>query len=134
MVFATGDTHGNFMRFSVENFPEQLKMTREDYVIITGDFGGIWCGDEKEQTALDELEALPFTLLWVDGNHENYNLLSKYPEEDWHGGRVQRIRPHILHLMRGQIFDAVRALPPESEHRPKVRSAVGADRAGTIIQ
>ena len=33
MVFATGDTHGNFLRFRPENFPEQENMTKNDYVI-----------------------------------------------------------------------------------------------------
>ena len=28
MVYATGDTHGNFLRFHAENFPEQETMTR----------------------------------------------------------------------------------------------------------
>lgn len=23
----------------------------------------------------------------------------------WHGGRVHEVRPHVLHLMRGQVFD-----------------------------
>ena len=31
--------------------------------------------------------------------------LVKYPIENWHGGRVQPIRPHVLHLMRGQVFE-----------------------------
>ena len=38
MVFATGDTHGNFLRFHVKNFPEQETMTKNDYVIICGDY------------------------------------------------------------------------------------------------
>lgn len=38
MVFATGDTHGNFLRFRPENFPEQKNMTKSDYVIICGDY------------------------------------------------------------------------------------------------
>lgn len=38
MIFATGDTHGNFLRFSTEHFPEQYKMDRDDYVIICGDY------------------------------------------------------------------------------------------------
>ena len=24
---------------------------------------------------------------------------------EWHGGKVHRVRPHVLHLMRGQIFE-----------------------------
>ena len=30
MIFVTGDTHGDFYRFSLEEFPEQKEMTRED--------------------------------------------------------------------------------------------------------
>lgn len=32
-------------------------------------------------------------------------MLKDIPAEDWHGGKVQRIRPNILHLMRGQLYD-----------------------------
>lgn len=71
MVFATGDTHGNFLRFRPENFPEQKNMTKSDYVIICGDFGGVWDGSRKERQTLDWLESLPFTVLFVSGNHEN---------------------------------------------------------------
>ena len=44
MIYATGDTHGNFQRFAPEHFPEQAGMTKEDYMIICGDFGGVWAG------------------------------------------------------------------------------------------
>lgn len=105
MIFATGDTHGNFLRFSTKNFPEQKLMTRNDYVIICGDFGGVWNNSTEENYWLDWLNNKPFTTLWVDGNHENYDMLKVIPAEDWHGGKVQRIRPNILHLMRGQLYD-----------------------------
>ena len=25
--------------------------------------------------------------------------------KEWHGGKVHEIRPHVLHLMRGQVFE-----------------------------
>lgn len=105
MVLTTGDTHGNFLRFRSENFPEQESMTKSDYVIICGDFGGVWDGSKKERQALDWLESLPFTVLFVSGNHENFDLLKKLPVEEWHGGKVQFIRPHVIHLLRGQVFE-----------------------------
>lgn len=105
MIYATGDTHGNFLRFEAEHFPEQKNMTREGYVIITGDFGGVWDGSEKEKKSLDWLENLPFTTLFVDGNHDNFDRLKELPVEQWNGGKVQRVRPHVLHLMRGQLFE-----------------------------
>ena len=105
MIYATGDTHGNFQRFAPEHFPEQAGMTKEDYMIICGDFGGVWDGGKKAERNLDWLEDLPFTTLFISGNHENFDLLRKYPAEEWNGGTIQRIRPHVIHLMRGQIFD-----------------------------
>ena len=104
-IFITGDTHGDFTRFKKEIFYEQTGLTKDDCAIICGDFGGIWNGDADERHWLDWLEAKPFTTLFVSGNHENFDLLAEYPTEDWHGGKVQRIRPSVIHLMRGQIYD-----------------------------
>ena len=79
-------------------------MDRKDYVIITGDFGGLWDGNSKDQYWLDWLEEKPFTTLFVDGNHENFDLLNALPEKRWNGGRVHEVREHVLHLIRGQVF------------------------------
>lgn len=38
MIYATGDTHGNFQRFDAKYFPEQAGMTKDDYMIICGDY------------------------------------------------------------------------------------------------
>ena len=105
MIYATGDCHGNFRRFQPEYFPEQAGMTKNDMVIIAGDFGGVWFGDSRDDETLDWLERLPFTLAFVCGNHENYDALERYPVAEWHGGKIHRVRPHVLHLMRGQIFE-----------------------------
>ena len=105
MIYATGDTHGGFQRFELEAFPEQSQMTRDDFMLICGDFGGVWDGGKKDKRSLDTLEQKPFTTLFVSGNHENFDRLAQYPIEEWHGGKIQRIRPHVLHLLRGQIFE-----------------------------
>lgn len=107
MIFVTGDCHADFKRFSKEIFPEQEEMTKEDYVIICGDFGGVWNQYEEskqEKWWMDWLEEKPFTTLFVDGNHENFDRLYSYPVEQWHGGKVHKIRPSVIHLMRGQVF------------------------------
>lgn len=107
MIFVTGDCHSDFDRFSKSIFPEQEEMTKEDYVIICGDFGGVWNKDkesEREKWWMDWLEEKPFTTLFVDGNHENFDRLYSYPVEQWHGGKVHKIRPSVIHLMRGQVF------------------------------
>lgn len=108
MIYITGDTHSNFLRFTEEKFPIQTEMTKDDYIIICGDFGGVWTFEEeskREREALDWLNNKNFTTLFVDGNHENYTRLYNYPIEEWKGGKVHKIRDSVLHLMRGEIFD-----------------------------
>lgn len=107
MIYITGDCHRNFERFNSSIFLEQEEMTKDDYVIICGDFGGVWSKDteSKEETMiLDWLDCKPFTTLFVDGNHENFDRLFDYPQEEWHGEKIHRIRSSVIHLMRGQIF------------------------------
>ena len=108
MIYITGDCHRDFERFNMSIFPEQREMTKEDFVIVCGDFGVVWNKKEesKEETWLmDWLDCKSFTTLFVDGNHENFDRLYDYPVEEWHGGKVHKIRPSVIHLMRGQVFD-----------------------------
>ena len=105
-IIVTGDIHGNpFQRLNVENFPEGKTFTKEDYVIILGDFGLVWDDSAMEHSCLDWLENKPWTTLFIDGNHENYDLLNKFPIEEWGGGRVQKIRSSVIHLLRGEVYD-----------------------------
>lgn len=106
MIYITGDCHRNFTRLNKHNFPEQEQMTKDDYVIVLGDFGLIWDKElSKEESYLIKwLENKPFTTLFVDGNHENHERLKTYPIEEWNGGKIHKISPSIFHLMRGEIF------------------------------
>ena len=107
-IYITGDTHGDFRRFNMSYFPEQRELTRDDYMIICGDFGGVWDwnGEGKhEKNWLNWLEEKSYTTLVVDGNHENHLRLAEYPIRVFWGGRVHEIRPHVLHLMRGEYYD-----------------------------
>ena len=105
-IIVTGDIHGNpFQRLNLENFPEGKTFTKEDYVIILGDFGLVWDDSAMEHSCLNWLENKPWTTLFIDGNHENYDLLNKFPIEEWGGGRVQKIRSSVIHLLRGEVYD-----------------------------
>ncbi len=107
MIFITGDTHIplDISKLNSKNFPQQKELTKNDYVIICGDFGGVWYGNEKDNYWLNWLEQRNFTTLFVDGNHENFAALAQYEECSWNGGKVQYIRPSVIHLMRGYVFD-----------------------------
>ena len=102
MIYITGDTHGEQSRFIY--CQDEKGWGADDTIIVCGDFGYIFEDNYSENRFLDDLEFRPYTICFVDGNHENFNALYKYPEEFWNGGRIHRIRKNIIHLMRGQIF------------------------------
>lgn len=104
MLFITGDCHGDYRKFNKECFPEQKGMTREDFVLVCGDFG-IWNNGKQEQWWMKWLSQKPFTVLFVDGNHENFDRLNQFPVVDFHGGKAHQIKENIYHLMRGELFD-----------------------------
>ena len=100
MIYITGDTHGEYFELAYRLSRWPLK--RGDTVIIAGDFGFIWDDDMR---ALDMVKEMPYTIAFVDGNHENFDMLSVFPAERWKGGKVHRIAANVFHLMRGQLFE-----------------------------
>lgn len=109
-IFVTGDTHGGLdsEKLSFKNFPEGQTLTKDDFVIVLGDFGYIFYKNpdsNKEFFNLNKIEKFPWTTLFIDGNHENHERLNQYPVENWNGGRIHKIRDSIFHLMRGEIFN-----------------------------
>ena len=106
-IYVTGDIHGtnSIRRLNSDNFWQQEDLTKEDYVIIAGDFGLLWNMDKEDKYWLKWLDEKPFTTLFVDGNHENFDLLYSYSQEDWKGGKIRRINDSVFHLGRGEIFE-----------------------------
>ena len=91
MIYITGDTHADFSRFTKrQRCRLPFKLTEKDIVIVCGDFGLLWERNDKTlKYNLDWMSRLPFKILWVSGNHENYDMLEDYQLEEWHGGKVK---------------------------------------------
>ncbi len=100
MIYITGDTHGYYDQF-IARFNGVLP-SQNDIVIVCGDFGFIF--SDRQQEDFDKLKGFPCSILFVDGNHENFPKIFSYLEEEWCGGKIHRIAPNIIHLMRGQLF------------------------------
>ncbi len=107
MIYLTGDCHGEFNRFSrKQRMQLPFELTENDLVIICGDMGLLWAKDREFAYNKKWLSALPFTILWVQGNHENYDMIAEYPVCAWHGGKVRHIvEDKIILLERGQVFE-----------------------------
>lgn len=109
-IYITGDLHGDYTRFEDERLS---KLGKNDFLIVCGDFGFIWAVEKNsddfeikvENHHLDDIEkTLPYTLLFIDGNHENFDRLEAYPEVAMFGGKVRKIRENIFHLQRGRVY------------------------------
>ena len=101
MVYLTGDTHGELDRF---RHGKLRWLGKRDTVVVLGDFGFVWDGSREEQKRLDWLRKRPYTLLFLDGTHENYELLAQYPTEEQFGGRVQALGGNVYHVCRGSVL------------------------------
>ncbi|HBL41120.1 MAG TPA: hypothetical protein DDY98_05960 [Ruminococcaceae bacterium] len=98
MVYITGDLHGDLERL------EAIKLKKGDTLIICGDFGFVWDGSATEEKILRRLGKKKWNICFLDGTHENFELLDEYEVGVFCGGKAHNISGNLYHLMRGQIF------------------------------
>ncbi len=102
MVYLTGDTHGDIERFR----KGKLRwLSKKDTVIILGDFGFLWDDSKKEKEYLAWLKKRKYTILFLDGTHENFDLLEQYPVAEHCGAKVRHLGGNLYYACRGSIFD-----------------------------
>ena len=101
-TFLKGDIHGNL--FEIIDFINRFNLGKNDNIIILGDCGIAWRKDKKD---LDQNIKLwnecgnGVKLYFIDGNHENFNILNSFPIEN----NMGKIADNIYHLRRGQIYE-----------------------------
>jgi predicted phosphodiesterase len=105
-VFITGDTHGqiDLSKLNSKNFPQYKELSKNDYVIILGDTAIIWYGNKKDNYLINWFNKKPWTTLFIDGNHENFEALYKYPKVEFLGAKCHKISDSIYHINRGEIL------------------------------
>lgn len=106
-IFITGDTHCSIdiHKLNSKNFLTGCTLTKNDIVIICGDAGFVWSGDKEDQRWINWIDRKPWTTVYVCGNHENFDLLKKYPIVDFHGAKAHQISHSLYHILRGEIFE-----------------------------
>ena len=98
MVYVTGDMHGDLRHL------KGAKLKKGDTLIVCGDFGFVWYGDKRDTAALAALSRKKYTILFVDGVHENYDLLATYPLSEVYGAPAWQIPCMYAQCSRGENF------------------------------
>jgi len=108
LIFLTGDMHGEMSidKLSFKNNLWLKELTSLDYLIILGDFGLFWnrIRTKSEEYWLNWLSKQKYTILFLDGNHENFELINSFKEIDMFGGKVGAAYSNIYHLKRGEVY------------------------------
>ena len=98
-IAITGDTHGNgFKRI------KDAKKLGIHTLIVCGDFGYIWSNIKENKYNIKVINDIGIKILFLDGNHENFDELKKYPYNNMFEGKVQIISNNIIHLLRGETY------------------------------
>lgn len=103
-VYVTGDIHSGLDMQKLRDWELGDSLGSDDHLIIAGDFGFPWDFSAEECADIAWLESRPYTVLFVDGNHERFDHWEERPMEPWHGGLTQRLSDtsSIRRLMRGR--------------------------------
>lgn len=101
MIYVTGDIHGDRSRLA----PSALRALKKgDVLIVAGDFGFIWDDSKSERKYLESLGKRDYEIWFLDGAHENFELLNSYEVIPRLGGRMRQIGMGLYHLPRGEIY------------------------------
>lgn len=108
-LFVVGDLHGDYdaTTLNTKNFPDGKNLTKEDYVVVLGDFSFIWKYEEDKHEFYwkNWLEDKPWTTLVVLGNHENYDRIeTDYELVPYLGGMARQYSDSIWILERGYVY------------------------------
>lgn len=103
MIYLLADPHGDPDFKGLHSYLDNAG--EEDLLIILGDVGLRFEGTDKNRRFDAILMGAEKNIAFIDGNHENYGYIDSFPVEDWMGGRVHRLTPHLVHMIRGEIYE-----------------------------
>lgn len=106
-IFITGDTHQSLdiNKLNSKNFPLNSILTKDDILIVCGDWGCIWDGSGEDKYWQNWYEKKNFTTFVVLGNHENYDLIQNYPIVQFCGGRARKVSDSVYLEIRGEVYN-----------------------------
>ena len=105
MIYYTGDPHGS--KHEISRFCNRMRLTEQDTVVVLGDVGANYFGDERDGELKRAFRKLKPTIFCIHGNHEMRPAsLPTYKQKGWCGGQVwyEEDYPNLLFARDGDIF------------------------------
>ena len=106
MIYYTGDIHGSTLE--IVTFCARFQPIKDDAIVILGDVGANYFGDERDAAFKTEFAKLQPTILCVHGNHEiRPQNIPSYKTKEWNGGTIwyEEAYPNILFAKDGEIYE-----------------------------
>lgn len=106
MIYYTGDIHG--VKHEIVRFAKRMNLTTGDVIVILGDVGANYYGNESDDELKCAFSKLKPTIFCIHGNHEMRPAnIATYQTKEWNGGIVwyEEQYPNILFAKDGEIFE-----------------------------
>lgn len=105
-LYITGDIHRttDISKLLSENFKISRSLTKDDILVVLGDWGAIWYGDERDNQILNWWEEQPWTTFVVLGNHCNYDAIEKLPIVEKFGSPARKVSNSVYIALSGNIY------------------------------
>ncbi len=103
MIYLLSDLHGSA---DFKGLDEYISRGKEnDLLIILGDVGLAFENTDENRRFTERFLSINKNIAIVDGNHENFEFLNSFPEQELYGSKVRRLTEHIVLLQRGNIYN-----------------------------
>ena len=100
-IVIIGDCHGDNYYKNIRKASKE----KPDYIIVCGDFGYLWDNTIRTQKTLNYISnSFSPIILFLDGNHENFDMIKKLDKVFMFGAFVGKVTDKIFHLQRGEVY------------------------------
>jgi len=106
MYYINSDPHGDYRK--IDAFCHRMKLTKDDTIILCGDVGTNYFGNNKDKERKEWLKSLPCQFLCIHGNHERRpHTLQQYEWREYCGGEVwvEPEYPSIMFAKDGEVYN-----------------------------
>ena len=102
MIYITGDTHGDIDFDKIKKYFKKVYCSEKEYLIILGDAGIVW--EKENKDILFKYYLIGITIIFIDGNHENFDLLKTYPIVTFHNAKAHKVYDTVKSRFLGIQF------------------------------